>query len=454
MENNYGCMYCAPSRASLLTGYSDIRKNKFILNRAGIYIDYLQGRISMDRVQATIDSIEANEKPGMVLPQVFKKAGYVTGEIGKLEWGFAVSFKQMKEHGWDYYYGYLDHRMCHGFYPMVMFENGKEVKIAGNSRPDAFVDSAAFRHGPVHPQFAEDLFMEKARDFIIRNRSHPFFLYFPTNLPHGPVSAPAIAPEFAARHDLTYSQKMYATMVKIIDDNVGKIKHLVDSLGISRNTIIMFGSDNGHYLYYEGRKEKVGNINTKFLSENGGDIFNGNDGLAGLKETNWEGGVRVPLVYYWPGTIKPGISDHLLANYDILATMADLLHVKIADNKDGLSYLPELYGKQFNGHQYVVFSSMIGPALVTKDGWKLRTNVKGTNDVFQLYYLPRDYREDHDLATKYPEKLNELKRLLLKECGGSYTNGIYNFEHSPATELDQMPEAKKTNTSPISKNKK
>ncbi|MGH2643092.1 MAG: sulfatase-like hydrolase/transferase [Chitinophagaceae bacterium] len=442
-QNDYGCMFCAPARASLLTGFSDVRKGKFITNRAGIYIDYLKGMLTLHEVDARLNKVEAVEHPGMVLSQVFDSAGYVTGEIGKLEWGFATSRKQMKDHGWDYYYGYLDHRMCHGFYPEVMFENGNPVRIPGNTRPDAFVDSNAFKHGPIYPEFAENLFMDKAREFIIKNRNHPFFLYFPTNLPHGPVSVPAIDPEFIHNDSLTWKQKMYASMIKMIDDNVGTFIKLIDSLGLSQNTIFIFGADNGHHLYYEGKKEHYDNITTAFSSANGGDIFNGNDGMAGLKTTNWDGGVLVPMVYYWPGgPIKPGtISYQLISNYDLLPTVADLLHVKIPDKKDGISYLPILEGKKMKGHNDVVYGSFMGPALVTRDGWKLRTYLLHGKNIFQLYYLPKDYAEEHDLRKQYPEKVDSLKRILLKKCNGNLRNGIYDFDTQPLTELNDIKRA-------------
>jgi arylsulfatase A-like enzyme len=439
-QRDYGCMFCAPARASFLTGFADIRKNKFILNRAGIYINYLNGRLTLPEVDDHINAIEKDENPGIVMPQVFAKAGYVTGEIGKLEWGFATSRKQMKDHGWDYYYGYLDHRMCHGFYPEVMFENGNPINIPSNTHPDSFVDSTAFKYGPVYPQFAQNLFMDKAAKFIINNQKKPFFLYFPTNLPHGPVSVPAIHPDFMDNDSLTWKQKMYASMIKMVDENIGTLIHLVDSLGLSKNTIFVFGADNGHLLYYEGKKEKYDNITTAFRSANGGDIFNGNDGFAGLKTTNWEGGVRVPLVFYWPGgPIKSGtVSNQLVSNYDFLATMADLLNVKVPDKKDGISYLPALKDEEMKGHDYVIFSSMDGPAIVTKDGWKLRTSVKGDKAYFMLYNLKKDYAEQDELSKKYPEKVNFLKQILLKECDGDIHNGIYYFERTPATELDQV----------------
>ncbi|MBC9913072.1 sulfatase-like hydrolase/transferase [Chitinophaga varians] len=435
-DNSYGSMYCAPARASMLTGYSDVRKGKFALNRAGIYINYLQGKLTLPEVDERLAPFEQSEHPGMVLPQVFKKAGYVTGEIGKLEWGFATSRRQMAAHGWDYYYGYLDHRMCHGFYPMVMFENGAPVRIAGNTRPDSYPDSAALLNGKEKPQYAENLFMEKARQFIVGNKDKPFFLYYPTNLPHGPVSVPAIDPAFAHNDQLTERQKMYASMVKMVDDNVGTFIHLIDSLGLTKNTLIIFGSDNGHWLYYEGKQPRVDNITTRFYSDNGADIFNGNSGLAGLKETNWEGGVRVPFICYWPGKVPAGtVNRNLVAGYDLLSTMADLLQVQVPDQKDGRSYLPSMLGKKAIPRDQVVFSSFMGPALVTRDGWKLRTYLLDNKNIFQLYHLPTDNRETKDLSAQYPQKVDSLKRVLTKACDGQLQNGIFYFNRLPATEV-------------------
>jgi arylsulfatase A-like enzyme len=282
--------------------------------------------------------------------------------------------------------------------------------------------------------------MEKAKDFIITNRDKPFFLYFPTNLPHGPVSVPAIHPAFIHNDSLTWKQKMYASMVKMIDDNVGTLIKLIDSLGLAKNTLIIYGADNGHRLYYEGKREKFDNITTAFRSADGVDLFNGNSGLAGLKTTNWEGGVRVPLVYYWPGgPVKKGaVSNQLISNYDLLNTMADILQVKLPDQKDGISYLPALKGEKMKGHDYVIFSSMLGPAMVTKDGWKLRTYLSKGKSIFQLYYLPDDYGEEKDLSTQYPARVDSLKQIMLKECNGNLDNGVYHFAQEPATELDDV----------------
>jgi arylsulfatase A-like enzyme len=135
--------------------------------------------------------------------------------------------------------------------------------------------------------------------------------------------------------------------------------------------------------------------------------------------------------------------------------MADLLKVKVPDKKDGISYLPALKGEEMKGHDYVIYSSMDGPAIVTKDGWKLRTYIKGNKENFMLYNLKKDYAEENELSKKYPEKVDTLKQILLKECNADLHNGIYYFERTPATELDQVKqeaERKKKTLSPEKNN--
>ena len=179
----------------------------------------------------------------------------------------------------------------------------------------------------------------------------PFFIYFPSQLPHGPVSVPEVHPEIKNHLQLTEIEKEYATMVKILDDDVGRIYSKLQELDILDNTIIIFTSDNGHEVYYaqEGRCSKdkyrsldgspYDNINTKYFSEQNGDIFDGNDGMAGIKRSNWEGGTRVPLFWYWKGQIKEGmVSEQMVSNYDFLNTLAELVGERQLSEKDGRSY--------------------------------------------------------------------------------------------------------------------
>ncbi len=445
-EHAYGAHLCAPARASFLTGYSDCRPGKWKVTGGGIYEGIAKGTRTEEEVEESLNRQIGREPQQVYLPQIFKKAGYITAEIGKLEWGFATTRRQMREHGWDYYYGYLDHVMCHGFYPPFVFENDQLIKVPGNTLPNSGKSqepetAAAYkerwdRNGKA--VYSEDLFLQKIVQFIRTHQRQPFFLYYPSQLPHGPVSIPAVDPVFAHNDSLTAIEKEYASMVKRLDDHVGIILHTLEELGIAKNTIVVFSSDNGHEIYYslKGRVEKpyrnmqtgqlFDNITTKFYSTIGGDVFDGNNSMAGLKRSNWEGGVRVPLIVRWPGKTPAGkVSQQLVSNYDFLNTMADLLKVKVDEQKDGQSWLPVLLGKGGGGgHAYITYGSYFGPAIVDKDGWKLR--YMAAKQLYQLYNLKNDPKEEHDLAAQNPGKAAALQTLLLKACEGNLENGRYN----------------------------
>lgn len=440
----YGCMLSAPARASLLTGYHDCRPDKWKISGGGRLVG-ARSEADVARTEATIDSADINLAEGdLYLPEVFRQAGYATAQIGKLEWGFTATRGQMERHGWDYYYGYLDHVRCHGFYPPFLFEDGRMVRIDGNTRPDC--GKSRENETPEtyrerwdmtgKAQYSQNLFLDKILAFIRGHRDRPFFLFHPTQLPHGPVSVPALHPEVAADTTLTPIEKEYASMVKLLDDQVGAIVAEVRRLGIEQNTIIIFASDNGHEIYYSqaGRCEKpYRNLQTgelfddfkdKYYSGPAGDVFDGNAGLAGLKRSNLEGGVNIPLAFYWKGHIPAGAaSEDMVANYDFLPTVADMLGIRLKTAKDGISYWPVLQGKR-NKHadRYVVFGSNYGPAIVTADGWKLR--YFRAAGVFELYDLNADPQERHDLINSYSDRAEQLKKLLLEECAGDLDNGL------------------------------
>lgn len=443
--NAYAGAYCAPSRAAFLTGYSDISRKNWVLTTAGLYTQVAAGKLSDEDVQERVNNAIGKEPDITYLPQIFKQAGYITGQIGKLEYGFTTTTQQMNNHGWDYYYGYYDHQQCHGFYPMILHETGKLIHIPGNTHPDAgkngewgdSVSNAKRWNLEGKTVYSQDLFLQKILGFIREHKNQPFFLYHPTQLPHGPVAIPAIHPDFVFDTSLTQIEKEYASMVKRLDDDVNIIMQELKVQGIANNTIVVFSSDNGHEIYYsnKGRIEKpyrnmkngqlFNDFDNVYYSELSGDVFNGNDGMAGIKRSNLEGGVRVPLFVYWPKQFKKGLKvDRMVANYDFMTTIADLLKVKTKDKKDGLSFLTDLKGLRPKLiHETISFSTHQGPALITDDGWKLRYHAAYKR--YQLFNIRKDYREENDLAGKYPQKLNSLKAILLKKCDGDINNGVF-----------------------------
>ncbi|TLX76431.1 sulfatase [Labilibacter sediminis] len=446
-NNVRGCMFCAPARASLLTGYHDCHPDKWDINQGGAYLAVSEG-IKPEHISTKIDEQRGTKGEEIQhLAQVFKEAGYVTGQFGKLEWGFSVSLKEMENHGWDHYCGYLDHIRAHGFYPPFLFEDGKKLIVEGNTRKDCgkikekYNGNDTLRHDMTGKSvYVQNLLLDKILSFINEHQDSSFFVYHPTTLPHGPVAIPEVHPDFVNNTELTQIEKEYASMVKMLDDHVGVIIQELEKLNLMQNTMIIFSSDNGHELYYSlnGRCTKkpfnihtnqpYNNVSTKYYSELGFDVFDGNDGMAGRKRDNWEGGLRVPLFFYWPHHFPSGKQlNNLVANYDIITTMADVVNVKVKDRKDGISLLPILKGEDTTiEHKYVVNASFMGASLVTNEGWKLRHYAP--KDIFQLYYLPDDYREESDLADQYPNKVALLKDLLIRECHGDLNNGFFRKE--------------------------
>lgn len=446
-DNAYGCHYCAPARASLLTGMHDCRRDLFNITTAGIWMK-LDNGLTQKEIEDKIHKVIKPAKEGDVfLGQVAQKAGYKTAEFGKLEWGFATTADRIRRHGWDYHFGYYDHRRCHGFYPPFLWENGNKIDIPGNTHIDCAKNSefdspenyAERWNMEGKAVYSENIIMEKLLGWLDKNHpketKQPFFIYFPTQLSHGPISTPEVHKDFKNNPKLTEFEKEYASMVKMLDTDVGRIYQKLEEMGILENTILIFSSDNGHanYARQEGRNmsdrnvhtgELFDNITTRFTSETGGDIFDGNDGMSGLKRANWEGGFRVPLFWYWKNKIKPGqVSTQMVANYDLLNTLAEIVGIPQFEEKDGESYAPLLFGKSVEPRDYTFISSKtMGPAIISKDGWKMRYYMPG--DVFQLYYLPDDYTEENELSKKYPEKLEELKQRLYKECKYDWKNGL------------------------------
>ncbi len=447
-DNTYGGHFSAPARAMLLTGYSDCRADHWNISGAGqlkisdtTKIASIEDRINKSRV-----SLADNDE---YLAQIFQKAGYVTGQVGKLGYSFTSTRADMDRQGWDFYYGYLDHGRCHGFFPPVLFNTGEIEMIEGNTRTDCAkalepYDIAGRTEDRMDmtgkAQYSQDIFNAKIKEFLTENKDRPFFLYHPTQLPHGPLSVPALHNQVKDLDELTHGEKEYATMMILLDEAVGMIMDELEALGIADNTMIIFSADNGHEVYTQtgasNRTSKthdlvqgkvIDNLTVKYRSDVCGDIFDGNMGLAGIKRSNLNGGITVPLTYYMPGTIKPGVVTDIVANYDMCATMAEMLGVEIISAKDSRSYYSVL--KDPNSHlpsdRVIVIDSFEGPMIARNDGWKVRYSPKSKG--FELYNLFEDKAEYNNRAAEYPEILEELRVELQSwdeqtSCRGVYVN--------------------------------
>lgn len=440
----YGGAETARARASLYTGYHDCNTSKWRIAKGGLYMKGDTILVGQDEQFINNKDILLPEND-LYLPQLFKKAGYVTAQIGLLGIGNISTRQQIIRYGWDYSYGYLDFVRSEGYYPPFLFENNQIVMIEGNTRTDCgktwipenertYQDRWNMEGKKI---YAPDLFLQKTAEFLEMFKEMPFFLMYSTQLPKGPVAIPTIHPEVANNENLTQIEKEYASMVKYLDDQVGAIMKELRKLGLEEKTMIVFASDNGHDIHYQQEgsfekpfrnkqiNERFDNITNKYYSDKAGDVFNGNAGMAGLQYSNLDGGIHIPLVFYWKGQLKTGVCEEVVANYDFLPTMADWLGIKLETPKDGISFFPALIkGKKLPKNRFVIIGSDEGPALITNEGWKLRYYAKQKK--YELYNLRNDPQEKYDVSLRFPAKVEAFKKTLLDACEGNIENGVFN----------------------------
>lgn len=445
----YSSQYCCPARASLLMGVHDSHSKSYTETPGGQVITAEQQGWSNEEFEQKA-SRRAGIKPSageVFLPEMLKKAGYVTAQFGKLDWGFTTWHGELQRHGWDHYVGYMDHVRAHGYYPSFLWKNGERLPLEGNTRADAGKTPENYPLGATEKRrgnrkgkftYAPDVMLEETLSFMEENRKKPMFIFFSTNLPHGPVDIPpaenayagnpeirkAYANAFGGNKECGAAAEEYASMVAKLDRQVGAIVAQVYKLVLEKRTMIIFTSDNGHEIYYRTDKGRGRSLNYHggVLDGSGEllDVFRGNRGkigvenamvnMAGLKWTNHEGGIRVPMIVSWPGTLPRGkICHSLVANYDHMATFADLAGIRMPAGKDAVSYKHMLVGKPGELRDYIV----IDHTIITGDGWKLTRE----NGKWLLFQISRDPEERDNLAEKQPKQLERLQAIYKKEAG-------------------------------------
>ena len=392
--NHYsGSTVCAPSRSSLFTGlhtgHTPIRGNKEIMPEGQHPIP---------------DTL-------LLLTDVFKAAGYITGAFGKWGLGYPGSEGDPVNIGIDRFFGYNCQRLAHHYYPYYLWDNSEKVMLSGNE-------------GTQMNEYAPHIIHEKTLEFIEQNKDNPFFLFVPSVIPHAELIAPEeemikfrgkFEPEkeykgvdsgekyrIGPYGSQPESHAAFVAMISILDRQVGEIVAKLKELNIAGKTLIIFTSDNGPHR--EGGADP--------------DYFNSNGPFRGYKRDLYEGGIRVPMIAAWPGVIEKGsTSNHVSAFWDILPTFADILNVTVTARLDGISFLPALLGqeqKEQHNYLYWEFHELGGRVAVRKDNWKaVRYNVfKNPDGPLELYDLNTDIGETFDVALKYPEIVKEMENIL------------------------------------------
>lgn len=251
-----------------------------------------------------------------------------------------------------------------------------------------------------------ETFTNEAVGFIERSQGSPFFLYFATHNIHVPRLP---GPRFAG----TTRMGPRGDSLAEFDWQVGRVLETLERLKLTENTLVILTSDNGPVLddgYKDDAEEKVGDHKPA-------------GPFSGGKVSILEGGTRMPLVVRWPGTIQPGTSDAVISQVDFPATLAALAggSFQSARGGDSCNLLPELLGKTQEGRDHVLTHSDIMASFAVRAGdWKLISGKQRGNPsaepVLRLYHLSDDPAEKKDLASKLPEKVQELRKLLPAEA--------------------------------------
>lgn len=347
--------YCSPTRAGLLTGrYQQRFGHEF--NPGGA-----------DSGLPVTETTLANR---------LKSAGYATGLVGKWHLG-ALETMHPQARGFDEFFGFLGG--AHSYFDAGSILRGKE--------PVKDMD------------YTTDAFGREAAAFVEKHKAAPWFLYLAFNAVHTPMHATdARLAKFSSIEDQT--RRTYAAMMLAMDDAIGVVRKKLAETGQEQNTLVTFISDNG------GPTMKGVTVN--------GSV---NAPLRGSKRTTLEGGIRVPFVVSWPGTVKPGVYDKPVIQLDLHATALAVAGAEAA-NVEGVNLLPYLSGEEAKaphdalywrfGEQMAV--RMGDFKLVRYDG-NVDVNDGGRHPVTaaKLYNLATDIGETKDLAADMPDKVKELQ---------------------------------------------
>ncbi|MDA7858932.1 arylsulfatase [Mariniblastus sp.] len=368
-----GAPVCGPTRCVLLTGLHS-------------------GHTSM-RINDGFSPIREREP---TLASMLKKHGYATGGFGKWGIGGRGTSGVPEKHGFDTFFGYYDQVHAHTFYPKYLIRNSREVPLEGNQ-------GDSFYEGKTHAQ--NEIFKESMK-FIRSNQDKPFFCYLPWTPPHGLWGIDEDDPSWQLFKDKPWTAgqrtendaKVYAAFMHKVDRQIGELIALLQELDLDDNTVFFLCGDNGGQDYFKTKQRPHGFFGPN-LNPQTGERFRAGKGSL------YDGGLKVPFLVRWPGTIPAGsVSDHLLYYPDVMPTFAQLTQSE-CPKTDGLSFLPALSGnKDQKKHKYLYWE-YAGQTAVRMNQWKAYKGKKGD---WELYDLSSDVEEKIDIAADHPGTLKQL----------------------------------------------
>ena len=394
-----GATVCAPSRCVLMTGQH--------LGHC-----HVRGNAGGDDMLR-----QSLRKEDVTVAEALKSAGYATALIGKWGLGEIDQPGHPLEQGFDYFYGYLNQVHAHNYWPEFLWHNREQVRLSNVVQP-ARNAYGGFRGGwaTKRVEYTHDLFMDETLKWIESHREEPFFLYLALTIPHanneaaGGVGNGSEVPDFGiyADKDWPDPDKGQAAMITYMDRDIGRLLDQLKELGLAENTLVMFSSDNGPHM--ESRNDPL--------------RFDPSGPLRGMKRDLYEGGIRVPLIAWWPGKIRPGqVSRHVGYFGDLMATACELASVDAPPNTDSISFLPTLLGQseRQKEHEYLYWEFYEhGSAQAVRWGkWKGIRKPMFTGRI-EVYDVSRDPGEKYNLARR--RDIVEKMRTIMKQAHVAHAN--------------------------------
>ncbi len=400
-----GNAVCAPSRCVLMTGkhpgHAAIRDNRELKP---------EGQWPLPAEEVT-------------LAKLFQQHGYATGAFGKWGLGGPQSEGRPLQQGIDRFYGYNCQAVAHSYYPATLWSDEQRVTL-NNHPPIPGHAGLAPQADPADPSsylsfqgtdYAPDRIHQQAIEFLREHSQHPFFLYYPSVIPHLALQVPQSQlapylelgwndPPFTRSTGSGYTphftpRAAYAAMISQLDAQVGELLATLEELGLSDDTIVIFSSDNG---------------TTHLNNEVDAEFFRSVGELRGLKGSLYEGGVRVPTIVRWPGHVPAAShSDYVSGFEDWLPTLMGCIasQATLPSDIDGINLLPTLTGgtQPQRPYLYREFAGYGGQQSLRVGDWKgIRQGMKRGNLEVELYNIRQDPNETDNVASAHPELVAQL----------------------------------------------
>jgi arylsulfatase A len=369
---------CTPSRAGLLTGRYPIRSGMCDDN-IRVLFPWSAGGIPESEV---------------TLAEVLKTEGYATACIGKWHLGHLPQYLPTNN-GFDYYFGIPYSNDMDKVRNLSMAEQ-MDPKTEEFNVP--LMRNEEIIERPADQNTITKRYTEESIAFIKSNQTRPFFLYLAHTMPHIPLFA---SEEFKDKSP----RGLYGDVVEEIDNGVGRIVETLQEAGIEKNTLLIFTSDNGPWWTYMEQSGSAGLLR---------------DG----KGSTWDGGMREPTIFWWPGRIRPRTVEDLGSTMDIYTTVCRLAGASVPEDRivDGMDLSPALLESEMSPRNVMVYYNGRRVFAIRKGPYKAhyftKTEYIGQkeqkHDPPLLYNLNHDPSEKYDIADQHPEILADLERELDK----------------------------------------